>query len=512
MIGYQNLYTENGLNSFSQLRRSTDMCYSRGATFEVILTGDTMFPTMELDLDLFVEDEKVGRLSVVPYSIISSGTTYYYKFNIRPYTYLSNFIKSEHHKYIYRYDWFRTNEDINDNNPYPNIIKWNARYGYRYITNGYTIKEYTGSPTNDLCHYTMINICQDATSFIPSGFTNTGNYFHLIGGSFQLDDKYYKRNFDQEVGSTIKDGKLYTLDINRTLSPISQYLLDYPSVPEESETSRFLTDAPRIQNVYEHETHCLYFLNGLTGDRQFIEGHFVWIEFFDENDNRIDYTYNEFNIDNPTSGYTPTLKIYKFPCGPKDLYATYETIDFTNVAYYTVQICGGVTEPVYPVSEVFYFYLKRDCPKHNTRLVWLNDKGGYDYYTFTDYREDNLKIDRQTFDNKYYSTNIDSPDRDYGRTVRQFDSNVDIETILETEYLTQGEGDWLTQLFYSSQVYEIKESFISPLDQQDILYCDLRPVQILSTEVKKIDKKHQKLSKYRITMKYSNDYFTVKSF
>jgi hypothetical protein len=39
-FGYTQLYA-NGLNSNTQLRRSADMIYQRGGTYEVVLTGDT---------------------------------------------------------------------------------------------------------------------------------------------------------------------------------------------------------------------------------------------------------------------------------------------------------------------------------------------------------------------------------------------------------------------------------------------------------------------------------------
>lgn len=509
-LGYQQIFP-NGLNSNSQIRRSTDFCYQRGSTFEVVLTGDTYIPTIELDVDLYVEEEKVGRLSVVPYSTIEASNVFTYKFNIRPYDFLSNYLKTEHHNHLWLYDWNRTNTDININNLYNNIIEWRMRYGYRYLSNGITIKEYTVAPEHDYNHYTSVPTCALALDFNASNYTNTGRYFHLVGGTFQLDEKYIHRNYDQEVGSVISGTTFYTLDINRRLSPMSQYLMDYPVAPQESETSRFLTDAPRIQYVQTNENHSLYFINGLTGDRQYIEGELVFIEFYDINGNRIDYTFNRTSFQQPT-GYTPSLTITTIPIGPADIASLYETIDFTNIAYYTVQVCGGTIEPLYPVSEVFYFYIKENCQPENTRLVWLNDRGGYDYFTFTSYREDTKKIDRQTFDNRYYSTNIQSPDRDIARTVKQFDVNVQQEVILDTDYLTEEEGNWLQQLFYSSQVYEIKNNFISPLDQQDKVYKDLRPIQIISSEVTKVTKKHQKLNKYRVTFKYASSFFNNSGF
>lgn len=534
-FGYPIQYA-NGLNSNSQIRRSTDMVYQRGGEYQVVLTGDTYIQSMELNVELFSDDRQVGRMSIIPYNISESGSTFTYKFNVRPYDYMSNYIKSEHYTNYYLNDWYSTNELINLNNPYPNSIKANFKYGYRFIQ-GLTnyFEPLTGNtPTtintpvkNDFNHYTDIPFCATSTGFTASGFTNTGKYFDYVGGAFEMGrDKYLLPNFDQEIGTVIGTGlTLNTIDVNRRLSPMSQYMFDYPSVPEMSETSRFLTNAPRIQTIQEHENYVLYYLNGQSGDRQVIESDFMVCEFYDINNNLIDYFDQELNFSGTTyqtpTGYTDTLRIFALPCGPKDITNIFSTINWDDVAYYRVQIFYSyptnvsgrtATGPVGPVSEAFYFYLYDNCQPQDTRIAWLNNKGGYDYFTFTSYRQDTKKITRQSYDNRYYSTSQQSPDRNVGRTVKTFDTNVDREFVIESDYINVSYGNWLEELFMSPQVYEMKEDFVSPMNRQDYVYKDLRPIQVLSTEVQTITKKHQKLNKYRITCKYADGYFVSKGF
>jgi hypothetical protein len=292
-----------------------------------------------------------------------------------------------------------------------------------------------------------------------------------------------------------------------------------------SETSRFLTDAPRIMPIQDTENYVLYYLNGQTGDRQVIEADFVQFDFYDENNTFLTSFYEELNFSGTTyaspTGYTDTLNVFALPCGPVDINNIYSTIDFTNVAYYTVQICYGYPTsvanrssigPIGPLSEIFYFYLYDNCLPEDTRLAFLNARGGYDYYTFTAYRQDTKKISRQTYDSRYYATNLQSPDRNYGRTVKTFATDVEQEFVLESDFINVQFGEWLQQLFMSPQVYEMKSDYISPLDRQDFYYKDMRPIQILSTEVETITKKHKKLNKYRITCKYANTYFVNKGF
>mgnify|MGYP000261250067 CR=1 FL=1 len=526
-FGYQSLYS-NGVNSNTQLRRSVDMVYQRGGNYNIVLTGDTFVSSMELDVDLYGYDSKVGRMSLVPFDIELSDGTYFYSFNLRPYEYMSNYIQSAHYSNYIQNNWSGTTIQNNINNPYPNSVKSNFKYGYRYVNStGGTVTEYTeNTPTNNLNHFTPIPNCISQTSFIPSGFTNTGYYFDYVGGQFQMGtDKYYLPNFDQEIGTTIGTGITITSDIYRRLSPMSTYMMDYPTLPEQSETSRFLTDAPRIQYIQADENYVLWYLNGQSGDRQVIEADFAKIDLYNSSNTKITGYTQDLNFSGTTyaspTGYTDNLKIFSLPCGPVDitnLINTGQTWD--SVAYYTVQICYGFPTdstsrpngPMGPLSERFYFYLYTNCQPQNTRICFLNQRGGYDYFTFKSYRQNTNKISTQSYNSRYFSTNVSTPDRDFGRTLKTFGTDVNQEMVLETDFLSVPTGQWLEQLFMSPQVYEMKPDYVSPINAANIFYKDLRPVQVLSTEVETITKKHRKLNKYRITLKYADTYFANQGF
>jgi hypothetical protein len=527
-FGYQQLYA-NGLNNNTQLRRSADMVYQRGANYNIVLTGDTFEPSMELDVDLYADGTKVGRMSLVPYSAVTPNSNdYIYYFNLRPYDYMSNYIQSAHYSNYILNNWSGTTIQNNINNPYPNSVTANFKYGYRYTNaTGGTVTEYSGSPANDLNHYTPIPNCVSETVFTPSGFTNTGNYFDYVGGQFQMGlDKYYLPNYDQEIGTTIGSGITITTDIYRRLSPMSTYMMDYPTLPEQSETSRFLTDAPRIQYIQSDENYVLWYLNGQSGDRQVIEADFAKIDLYDSSNTKITGYTQELNLSGTTyaspTGYTDTLKIFSLPCGPVDitnLLNTGQTWD--SVAYYTVQLCYGYptnntgrtsSGPVGPLSERFYFYLYTNCQPENTRIAFLNQRGGYDYFTFKSYRQNTNKISTQSYNSRYFSTDLSTPDRDFGRTVKTFATDVNQEMVLESDFLSVPTAQWLEQLFTSPQVYEMKPDYVSPINSANIIYKDLRPLQILSTEVERITKKHRKLNKYRITFKYADTFFANRGF
>jgi hypothetical protein len=532
--GYQTLYS-NGLNSNSQIRRSADFVYQRGGTYEVVLTGTTLETSVELVVDLYGSDTKVGTMALVPYDTSLSGSTYYYKFNIRPYQYMQNYVNSEHYQYYWLDDFDATSQTINVDAPYSNGVKANFKYGYRYFSGNTYIYEYTGGTVttdsslfnkNDYNHYTYLPQSVNTTGFTPSDYVSTGNYFDYVGGTFQFNNNYILQNFDQEVGSIIGTGfTANTINLYSKLSPIGQYLMDYPTVPEQSETGRFLTNSPRIQYIQGSENYVLYYLNGQSGDRQVIEADYAVYQFYDSNNNLLQ-TYNqELNklgtaYESPL-GNVDTLKRFALPCGPADIVHLFSGVTWTDVAYYRVQLCYSYPTwnasrsdagPIGPLSEIFYFYLYANCLPESTRLAWLNDAGGYDYYTFQSYRQDTKKIDRTSYDNRYYATNIASPDRNIGRSQKTFDTNVTQEIVLESNYISVSQAQWLEGLFVSPQVYVMGNDFVSPIDRQNKIYKDLNPVQVISTEVDTITKKHKKLNKYRITLKTGDSFFVNKGF
>ena len=536
-----------GQNSPTQIRRSVDMIYQRGATYEVILTGTTYEESMELVVDMYNKDIKVGQMSLVPYNTSLSGATYYYKFGIRPYDYMSNYIETQHYTmYTSANSFTLFNRQVNAapnnsvniiKNFYRNITKANYKYGYRYYSGTTLVNEWTGTtPTNDLQHTWQLPNCQFQNQWqLNTNYTN-GIYFDYIGGQLQMDEHLFLPNFDQEMGFplTLETGITIVLptDYERNYSPASQFIFDYPRTPYQSEKSRFLTDAPRIQYIGLNEGYNLYYLQGQTGDRKVIEANQVVYTFYDENNttlSRLNYPLitnsSEYNVFRAPTGFTDTLDIWVLPTGPLELseIGVFNTsLDaWSGVTYYTAQICSSYATnytgfeaigPVVPVSEKFYFYIKDNCLPQNTRLAWLNNRGGYDYYTFTAYRQDTKKITRQSYDSRLYTTTTSSPDRNIGRTIKTFATDVEQEIVLETDFLSVPIADWLQQLFYSPQVYIMNKDYISQVGPTSIVYKDLTPTQVLSTEVQTITKKHQKLNKYKITMKVGNNFFVNKGF
>jgi hypothetical protein len=455
---------------------------------------------------------------LVPTTLDGNGAS----FLVRPYDYLSNYLQTQHYQYYWQNDFDATNNQININNPYPNNIKVKLTVYWRYNNAG---QQYTGAQY-DLPHYTFTPYDIDNVDFYPWLANYTGTEIDLVGGAFQFEDNYFSQNMDQEIGTVIGEGFTQdTIDMTKRYSPMSQYLMDYPTLPEMSETSRFLTDASRIQYIQADENYVLFYLNGQTADRQVIEADYMVVEFYNSSNTRVDILTQEINkagtaYASPVD-YTDTLRVWNLPCGPSDIDNIFGAKDWSNIAYYRVQLFYSFPTnsssrqsvgPVGPVSEAFYFYLYTNCRPENTRVCFLNARGGYDYFTFVAYRQDTKKIKSVSYDNRYYSPGVSSPDRNIGRSVKTFATDVDQEIVLESDYLTLETSHQLEQMFYSPQVYIMQKDYISPIDRSDKVYKDLTPVQVLSTQVDTFTKKHQKLNKYKITVKTGNTFFVNKGF
>lgn len=179
----------------------------------------------------------------------------------------------------------------------------------------------------------------------------------------------------------------------------------------------------------------------------------------------------------PTRQWNATMKVKKSyntmgghamrnegPAGPKNLEALYEFANKRVYKYmiYHVKLVSGQRWYNYEkFSEIMVFNLDCKCSKFKKHtLMWLNDLGGWDFYYFNLKSDIDREIERSQFHKhlKSYSTGngyrYNGGDR--GRTTYNTTSN-DNYTV-RSEYLTQGELDWMANLLESPEVYWIKNT------------------------------------------------------
>lgn len=152
------------------------------------------------------------------------------------------------------------------------------------------------------------------------------------------------------------------------------------------------------------------------------------------------------------------------PAGPKNLEALYEFANKRVYKYMIYHVKAVSSQEWYnyeKFSEIMTFTLDCKCSKFKKHtLMWLNDLGGWDFYYFNLKSDIEREIDRSQFHRhlKSYSTGngyrYNGGDR--GRTTYNTTSNDKIT--VRSEYLTQGELDWMANLLESPEVYWIKNT------------------------------------------------------
>jgi len=137
-----------------------------------------------------------------------------------------------------------------------------------------------------------------------------------------------------------------------------------------------------------------------------------------------------------------------------------------------------------------------ECGYTGTRFAFLNELGGYDYYSFdlADTKQDN--ITRETYEQTFvpYSTTTNAATYDKSRRGSKVYSISYEETrTAESDYLTQEQADWLRELVESPEVY-IQEG------------TDFVPVVITNSNFTyKTNPRTQKLYTLSIQYKLSNN-------
>jgi hypothetical protein len=143
---------------------------------------------------------------------------------------------------------------------------------------------------------------------------------------------------------------------------------------------------------------------------------------------------------------------------PSNLIA--DSVDFTNVKYYTIQ-AGLITGfPVYtPYSRVYCFYVVADdCRFDNVRLGWANTCGGVDYFNFTKKSELSYNYDRKQYQKvvgSYNGASFGFNTFDRGMTDRYVTTTKGLQ--INSDWISVGEFNLLQTLCRSNDVFIIND-------------------------------------------------------
>ena len=181
--------------------------------------------------------------------------------------------------------------------------------------------------------------------------------------------------------------------------------------------------------------------------------------------------------------------------GPQNFADAGNTLN-TSWASYRIQLMGqegpGIEDGGAQYAEKWFTKQEGECGYSGTRFAFLNELGGWDYFTFeyADGKSDN--ITRQTYDKTFvpYNTTTNSaPYNMSNRGSKVYSISYQESRVAESDYLSQAEADWLRELVESPEVY-IQSG------------TDFLPVVITDTNFTyKTNPRSQKM--YRLTIRYT---------
>jgi hypothetical protein len=182
-----------------------------------------------------------------------------------------------------------------------------------------------------------------------------------------------------------------------------------------------------------------------------------------------DSTYNLISSENKSFSGLPlcpeTGKLFRIdiPLGTINL-----GITSSNVAYYSVQLVEKIIEEqvVYlALSELRYFFIDRQCTIYDpVQVMFKNKLGAWEYYTFTQDKKKRHSISRNTFKQELNWGEITNGNIRGQRGMRVISERIEEEYTLNSNWITEIEFEWLSELIESTDVY-ILEKWIPDAEQ-----------------------------------------------
>ena len=146
--------------------------------------------------------------------------------------------------------------------------------------------------------------------------------------------------------------------------------------------------------------------------------------------------------------------------GPQNIDA-WTTALTSSWAYYDVTVYGQSDDGLRNDTGIFarrrYEKQGPQCGYDGVRFAWKNEFGVWDYYTFTLQTDKITAIQREQFIQTYVDYSTPTSTVAYNkerRGVKQFYNELTQRLVVNSNWLTQDEADWLKELFFSTNVFQ----------------------------------------------------------
>ena len=277
-----------------------------------------------------------------------------------------------------------------------------------------------------------------------------------------------------------------------------------------------LTNSPHTQSIKEDEYATLSFINGNfdNSSTNAQDIYYVQLTWYNSAGSQLQNNY-WYNVDSASFNGGPRTattdlwadvyntqtngtRLVHIAAGPQNFVDGGISIP-SGWSYYEITVVGqddgGLEDSDAVYGKKRFTKSEGECGYTGTRFAFLNELGGYDYYSFdlADTKQDN--ITRQTYEQTFpnYTTGGASvPFNKSRRGSKIYSISYEETRRAESNYLTQEEADWLRELVESPNVF-IQEG------------TDFLPIVITSTNFTyKTNPRSQKLYTLSVDYKMSN--------
>lgn len=238
---------------------------------------------------------------------------------------------------------------------------------------------------------------------------------------------------------------------NGSLTKEDNINFNYLDYTLQSSDSKFLTNAPRVQNVGLNDTGFLSILNASDFNLQ------LEVETFDSNGVVIDY----FLIDEDSDGF-----LIQIPSCPSSL----NSIDYSYISSGTAPIIAPNTAYYYlrvlsvdssKISELFTFNVADYCDDY-IRLIYQNRFGQFDAFNFTKKVEDKTSVEK-----KFYKKNANELVN--GVYTESLTDREKVQHYTKTTPSIAVQSDWLTEE-ENNHLVELVESPLIFMERNNVRY------------------------------------------
>jgi hypothetical protein len=173
---------------------------------------------------------------------------------------------------------------------------------------------------------------------------------------------------------------------------------------------------------------------------------------------------NEYNV--VTSFNIPynygAGSLYHLPVGLKNLLGGYIDQDEADATtFWTVFAYGGLTN--IQISAKYGFYIDDDCKHNPVHVYWLNQKGGWDSFSFIKKNERSIEVEKKRYKQylgDYNGATASSPfeTKNYSRSLTEREPIVKTFINLTSDWVTESEFKFMKDLFQSKSVWMVDDN------------------------------------------------------